>query len=70
MACPVTAPLLAERKFKKQVAEGRNGGDSAVLRALELTEAIYRLRALPLVVKMEPLAPMTTQTLRKLRHNT
>ena len=37
---------------------------------LEGTEAIYRLRALPPVAKMEPLAPRTNANLAKLRHNT
>jgi len=36
---------LAEWRLKDQVAEGRNGGDSAVLRELEHAEGIYRLRA-------------------------
>ena len=39
------------REFGDQVAEGRNGGDSAVLRVLELIEAICRLRAFPLDAK-------------------
>ena len=55
-ACPITAPLLAVRELKEQVAEGRNGGDSAVLRVLELSEAIYRLRALPPEAGIKPFA--------------
>ena len=47
---------MAEWRVKDQVAEGRNGGDSAVLRALEGTEAIYRLRALPPEARTLPLA--------------
>ena len=62
--------MLAVRKLKDQLAEEQNGGDSAVLRALELIEAIYRLRALPPEAGIKPLALRTNANLAKLRHNT
>ena len=56
--------------FKERVADGWNGGDSAVLRALELTEAIYRLRAFGTETRSWSLAPGANTNLAKLRHNT
>ncbi len=65
LARPVTAPLLAEWRLKEQVAEGRNGGDSAVLRALELGRSDLSAASFsPRSQNLTAYAKDPTQTLR------